>query len=123
VIEKPQISQGSSSSAATTSTTGKAASVTSSTTMYDLCDRSYSLKYCKKDKKKKDHNSVEEKSSNETRNKIMISLNSGSMHHSALAMRAKEQNDGGGPRVEIVNGKIVVKESSLVSQFITWYLI
>ena len=95
------------------------ASMTSSTTLYDLCDSSYNLKYCRRERKKKETLSAEEKNLAEVKSKqsILDNARSNSSSSSSSSTRAKREKEqcGMGPRVEIVNGKIIVRESSLVS--------
>jgi hypothetical protein len=101
--------------AASAATAKAAASVTSSTTLYDLCDSSYNLKYCKRERKKKESITAEEKAIAEVRNKNAILENARSNNSSSSKNQRTKEQCGMGPRVEIVNGKIIVRESSLVS--------
>jgi hypothetical protein len=101
--------------AASAATAKAAASVTSSTTLYDLCDSSYNLKYCKRERKKKESITAEEKAIAEVRNKNAILENARSNSSSSSKNQRMKEQCGMGPRVEIVNGKIIVRESSLVS--------
>lgn len=113
-IQKKDIAQQTASAAASKA----AISVTSTTTLYDLCDSSYNLKFCKRERKKKGPLSAEEKLAAEVKNKNAILENSRASSSSSSSSSSKRAEIGGmGPRVEIVNGKIIVRESSLVSAF------
>ena len=78
-----------------------------------MCDSSYNLKFCKKERKKKGTVSAEEKLAAEVKNKNAILESSRTSSSSSSSKR--QEKPGMGPRVEIVNGKIIVRESSLVS--------
>ena len=94
-----------------TSSSTKATISTASTTLYDLCDSSYSTKHCVKGKKRK-ASLADDKSLAVTRIKA-LAINSSS--NSTMKNQRVKDQCGMGPRVEIVNGKIIVRESSLVS--------
>ena len=87
----------------------KQTGLSSSAKMLDLCDRSYGRKYCVARRKKGESgNVVDEKAAHDARTKAVKT--------SAPIPRTEEQIGGvTGPRLELVNGKMVVKESSLVS--------
>lgn len=80
-------------------------SIFSQKSLYELCDTNFAKKYGGKKKRKAN----EEGSNNE-----QAVVTKGNSSSSSSSTKELESNPSTGPMVEIINGKIVVKQSSLV---------
>jgi hypothetical protein len=87
---------------------------TSSMRLYDICDRSYCLKYGKhRRKSSRSVPGVPTESQDPALNKV-VGVVSSKRPTPILNTNEESISAQAGPRLELVNGKMVVKESSLV---------
>jgi hypothetical protein len=91
----------------------KATTDRASTTLFALCDASYANKNIKREKKKKTDPSIEEKTK-ESAPKSYKNSNKNHNNYGSSSSQGEKKEVDMGPRVEIINGKIVVRESSLM---------
>ena len=106
---------GSSSSSSSSGSINRAINGLSSTvTLYELCDRSYVQKHCPRTKKGSATKSGTD-GGNPPNNVPTLKETVTKRVQTAAAVKFDDHRGGSGPRLELVNGKMVVKESSLVS--------